>query len=391
MPILYYLETDDTIKNPVPRNAVADGFVECLSCRVSEELNGEYTADVKVSPTYKEKHMLEIGKLLLIKTPNSSDMQFFRIYKKSLSKDSITLHCNHVSYDLNLMPCYGVSHPAKTMTAYMEQILNGGVEMMDEHISGNFTAHTNIGGDMPGDSELSIAPQTQRGALAFGNESLLQIARDRALINMDEGEFEWDNNVVHLYQRRGADRNARIINGANAVNMTLERAIENVPNFLTYYAQVNINKANMLVTSTRIDSTLIQRLGPYRYAMIDVGDNIKVTSTDTYSTVRTKVDDAAQRYYNAYIGSNTNRYDSVTVEMADVEKIYGNIYLADTVELIYPRYEYKEKLKVVAYEYDAIKERYISLTLGSKKPYFSTSIERVAYAKSISGALKKIK
>lgn len=100
---------------------------DCQSCKVVEELNGQYELEMtypRESRLFKE---LKYSSIIVAKPFQNGNLQPFRIYKMSkVAKGLSTIYARHISYQLNYIPCTGFS--GQTAKQVMTNIKTATVE-----------------------------------------------------------------------------------------------------------------------------------------------------------------------------------------------------------------------------------------------------------------------
>ena len=73
-------------------------LVDCISCTVTEELNGIYTCTFKYPITGENYNSISIGRIIACTHDNNGDLQPFDIYGRSAELNGIvTFYAQHIS------------------------------------------------------------------------------------------------------------------------------------------------------------------------------------------------------------------------------------------------------------------------------------------------------
>ena len=108
IPVLYPSSTNtDFTKNGY-------GFLkDCISCEITEELNGIYESVFTYPINGLHYSEIEPDMIVKMKASEKSGNQLFRIYRITKSiKNTAKIYCQHISYDLclNVVSPFGLSN-----------------------------------------------------------------------------------------------------------------------------------------------------------------------------------------------------------------------------------------------------------------------------------------
>lgn len=331
-------------------------LTDCLSCKVKEKRNGEFTATMTVPVDGQHFTDLTLGGIIAMQSEPNGSEQWFRIQKISKPLNGqVTIELNHISYDLgktSVSPLSAVGAPASLV--YIKSHMTGGDA---------FTLYTDIS-----NTESAFSNDRPQSARAlFGGQS-------GSLLDVFGGEYEWDNLTVKLLASRGLNNGVRIAYGKNLTDI---RQDENIENMYTAVMPYTKRQDEAAVLGTMI--TMVQSLEP-KILNLDLTEYF---DTDEEITVA-KIDQKAQ----AYIDANDLTHPRINlkvsfVNLADTEE-YKNIAplervrLCDTVTVAFPKLGVDATAKVIETDYDVLKERYESIEIGDAKSSLSTRINKIA-------------
>lgn len=316
---------------------------DCISCTVTEERNegfecrltypidGQYYSDIKTRS------------IIMARPRPDADPQPFRVYRITRPVSGIvTVYAQHLSYDLTGI----VVRPFKA---------NG----IAAALAG---LKTNASTACPFDfwTDINDATGTFETAVPASIRSCLG-GMDYSILDMYGGELEWDRYTVKLHKRRGDDRGFTIRYGKNLVDMTQEESIAEVyTGVFPYWSDNDGNTVTLPEGAVKADGT-------FDY------DNIMVLDCSAEWSEQPSQQQLRQ-YAQDYIQKNKVGVPKVgftisfaklsdTVEYAD-RKNLERIELCDTVQVIFMQLGVASTATVTKVEYDVLKERYKSITVG---------------------------
>lgn len=325
---------------------------DAISCEASTELNG--LDEIALQYPVDGIHADQIALRALILSPrNHVDRpQPYRIYDISEPLNGIvTILARHISYDLSGIPVQPFS--AATAPLAMKGLKDNAVIDCPFSFSTDKTTTANF---------LVTVPSAIRSLLGGQQGSILDTFG---------GEYEFDRYSVVLHTRRGADRGVSIRYGKNLTDLQQDKNCASV--YTGVYPYWTGSEGQLVTLSEKI----VRASGTYDYEKIlplDFTTEWETAPTETQLRAR------AQKYVEDNdIGVPTVSISVSFVQLADTAE-YRNIApletveLGDTVSVYFPRMRVSASARVVAIQYDAILQRYISITLGSVKANIADTI-----------------
>ena len=213
------------------------------------------------------------------------------------------------------------------------------------------------------------APRSVRAALGGSEGSILD--------SFGGGDYEWDGFTVKLWADRGFDKGVTLRYGKNITDINQERNIENTVTGIVPFWKGNDSEGTETVVTLTEEAVYAQNAGSYPYARtipIDLSEKFQSQPTET------QLRSAAQ----SYITSNKIGVPSVSIDVSFVPlwqtEEYKNIAnlervnLCDTVTVEFEKLGISAKAKVIKTEYNVLKDRYDSISLGDARTSFSDSI-----------------
>lgn len=328
----------------------------CIKAEVSEELNGIYdiTLEYPLFGNNKWQYLIEDN---IIKAPTPKGTQLFRIVNKNKTMSSIEVYARHIFYDLLYNFLEDVRPTSLNGAGSLQWILS----------------HTQYTHRFKGYSDI-LNTGTAYYVRKNPVESILG-SDDNAYLKIWGGEVLRDNFDIHINGAIGEDRGYTIAWGKNLQGINDKTDYSNV---ITKVMPVgrDVNDNPLLLPEKYIDSPLINN-----YAMPHIKDfdfpNIKVITNPQEGETAVTQDQVYEqlRKQASLLFSEQNidkpildaEIDFVELSKTEEYKDYSilqQIYLGDTVTCKHEKIGINLKAKVVKYTYDAIREKYVNITLA---------------------------
>lgn len=360
IPILYGKTENDFTYNGI-------GFlIDATKCIVTEERNGSYECLLQYPITGQWYAQIEDGCIIKAKANDTSEPQLFRIYKSSKPLNGIvTYSAEHISYDLNGIPTLGFFVNNVTPQMAITQAIQ------EAGLSSPFTATSDI---TTLNSTAILTPCSVRAILGGQAGSILDVWG---------GELEFDNFIVRLHNRRGSDSGVSIEYGKNLKDLKQESNIAECYTHIMPYAVCSEetekgeqNQACVYLSEKVLPLGFSENIGHNKAYIMDFTDRFKDGEEITESALRAKAIE--------YIGATQLGTPKVTLNVSFVQlwqtEEYKNIAplervkLCDIVTVKFSELGVESKAKVIKTVYDALNERYESVTLGDVKETFSDTV-----------------
>ncbi|MHB1453915.1 MAG: phage tail spike protein [Saccharofermentanales bacterium] len=334
------------------------------SAFVTEGINGAF--ELKLSHPFdksgKHEH-LEQGNIIKASTPRG--LQLFRIYRsvKSLLGER-EVNARHISYDLAsnfLENCYV---DTKTGDAAIKHILSS-------------TQYASV---FSGSSDIALLNSaryinTNPLAALLGGE-------ENSFINRWGGEVLRDNFEISVNTRIGSDSGEVIRYGKNLTDLKLDEDMSGVATRLLPTG-VSENGAVLQLPEKYISSS---RLGLYPYPIIkhihysDIKVGAEVDGVIKYQTAEAAYIELRNRVNLLFAAGIDLLRVSLAVEFVDRDtRLFqlGQLQLGDDVRVIHEQFGADFCLRIVAYDWNCLLERYENLTIGDRRPGLADSINQV--------------
>ena len=324
---------------------------DCISCSVTEVLNGEYSLELRYPKNGVYQEYLLVRNIIVCSANHVQSLQAFRIYKVNRSLNNyIVVYAYQWSYDLSGYVFY---------TAPLT--IRGGLESTLQTFN-SFSSHFVISTDKTSSAPFTIdVPSSVRSW--FGG-------KEGSLIDVYGGEWYFDFDVCQLLSRRGSDSGVRISYGVNIAQYVKEITDNAYSEVYGYWAKEDDNGQLVVVTSG-IWETGVTSI--HRTLCLDITDKFeeKPTSNQVATYVR--------EYVNSHDLTGDNQ--TITIEPSILKTEVG---LGDTVHVCYD--DAVVDTRVVQTVWDSLSERYTKLVLGTVKENIAETIKALGVSSSSGGS-----
>lgn len=357
MPILY---------NPTETEFNSNGIgvlSDATSCLIQQELNGQFELSMQYPVTGIHFAQITYRTIILAKVDPVSELQPFRVYNiTKTSPGIVTVNARHLVYDLAGVPVAPFS--ANTAQLALDGLNSNAVVACPFTLSTDKTTEGNF---------VVSAPMTVWSL--FGG-------RKGSILDVFGGEYEYDRFHVHLWSRRGADRGVSIRYGKNLTSLQQD---ENCANCYTGVMPYWINSSTGIVKM--LPEKILMAEGNYDYVKIFPLDLTQTFSSQAVSSEEALTEPTDEQLRAAavkYMKDNRICEPAVSwtvkfVQLEQTEEYKGKallerILLGDTVSVEFPAMGISANSRAVGYTFNAIMERYESITLGSVKANIADTI-----------------
>ena len=332
---------------------------DAISCVVTEERNGQYELSMEYPSTGIHFEDIKLRAIIVAKPSAGASNQPFRIYNISRPiNGKVTIDAQHISYDLSKngsMP-FSVAASAGACASTLAALKTNAVETC------SFTFTTDV-------TTVASYNQTVPGSI---RQRLGGI--EGSVLDQFGGEYEFDVYTVNLHKERGEEKNIPLRYGKNITDIKQEENISNtITGIVPFWAD---NEGGEVVT---LPEKVVYAPNASAYPQkltvpMDFSTNFE--SQPTVAQLRAK----AQAYINqSGIGVPKVSIDVSFVNLADTEEYKDiaplqRVNLCDIIPVQFEELGIDTTAKIVATEYDALKERYNSITVGSLRSNLTSTI-----------------
>ncbi|MCL4901465.1 phage tail spike protein [Streptococcus suis] len=329
--MLYLLDKDvKTVKwNGIPLH-------EASSAIVKEETNGDFYITVRYPITDSSIYQL-IKEDMLIKAPTPVlGPQLFRIKKPVENDDSLDITAFHITDDVMKRSINPVSVVGQSCAMALSQMVQNAKTDL-----GNFSFTSDI---MDSRTFNTTETGTLYSVLLDGKHSI---------VGTWEGELVRDNFALTIKRSRGADRGVVITTHKNLKSYQRTKNSQSMVTRIhaksTFKAEGAEEETTITVT---VDSPLISN-----YPYINEKD---------YENNNAKTVDELRKWAEAKFKNEGIDKISDAIEIEAYELDGQVIHLGDTVNIKSRKHDVDLYKKAIAYEYNALTEKYISITFDDK-------------------------
>ena len=309
---------------------------EATSAIVKETMNGDFTLTVKYPISDSGIYQL-IKEDMLIKAPTPVlGAQLFRIKKPVEHNDYLEITAYHISDDVMQRSVTPVSVTSQSCGMALSRMVQNTKTAL-----GDFSFNSDI--------------QDRRTFNTTETETLYSVLLDgkHSIVGTWEGELVRDNFAMTVKKNRGENRGVVITTHKNLKDYQRTRNSQNVVTRIHAKSTFKTEGAEKETTiRVTVDSPLINS---YPYI------NEKEYENNNAKTVEELQKWAQSKFSNEGIDKVS---DAIKIEAYELD---GQVvHMGDTVNLKSWKHNVDALKKAIAYEFDALKEEYISLTFDDK-------------------------
>jgi len=328
-----------------------NGPLDCISCIVTEELNGSFELELKVPYGSIHSEYLVERNLIVCRPSYSGSRQAFRIYsvKNNLNR-TITVNARHISYDLSGYPVspFTASGTQEAVSGLLSHCLLSGCpfQITTEINTIDITRMFNVD-----------VPSSVRSW--FGG-------KEGSIIDLYGGEWEYDNFNCYLRKSRGANRGVRIAYRKNLSDYQNTRTDSAYSHLIGYWADDDGNCVYCDPVST--GNSALKKCG-----YLDLSEKYEEQPAPA------EITSAVQRY----IAANAVDQDGETlsVGLSEIASSASEIELGDTILVVIDGQFIQSRVRKTVW--NVLADRYEKIELGTKKKGITDAIRD---AGTLSGA-----
>lgn len=328
-------------------------LIDCIECKVTEELNGIYECDFSYPVTGQLFSDIVIGRSIAITHDDTGDVQYFDIVSYSKPIDGIvTFHAVHVSYRLGQV----VTHPA----------LGGGT--IDS--AGDALAFFTTGAPITVSGHFAFLPTDMSGMTGFMASTAEDIPRsirqfiggvEGSFLDTYGGEITWDKFNVKFQKHRGQKRPFAVRYGVNLIDYNEQTDGDGIFTMAVPYWKDN----ETVVVGGIVSSGLVSYDGRDNCAALDLSERFE------NEPAKQQLEDLALEIMRSGQTNLPKRTIEVEfIRLQDLEEYAGFddllvCELGDSLDVIFPAYNVQSEFRIVKVVWDALTNRFESMTLGS--------------------------
>lgn len=341
-------------KNDISESHNGLGFLnDCISCVVSEELNGMMELEL-VYPIegVLSEHLINEN-VLKVKANEEQAPQLFRIYNitKNTEPDRINVQAKSITHDLE-----------KCFIEKLEVKDSSGMQAMKALMELSNPKHK---------FQLTSS-KTNKGSTLLERKNVLECiaGTEGSILQKWQGELTRDNYSISLDSKRGRETPLVISSGKNLTGIDMEIDTSNIVVAIYPFA---IKEEKLLFLSEKIiKSDKYDTFASGKVIAVDFSSDETVSDTGTLKL-------AAYNYFKenkpeAALSIDIEFIDRSYAEQDSKFKYLERVYLGDTINAIDGKLDIKASGRVVSYEYDSLVERYNKVIVGKIKSNFADNL-----------------
>lgn len=327
-------------------------LVDCIECKVTEELNGVYECDFSYPVTGEIYNEIQLGRIIGVTHDDTGDVQPFDIVSCSKPIDGVvSFHATHISYRLARYVCIpDPNSPVDTFSKVLTFFDNAYPRL----VAGRF------------DFKGTPGETTPTGYLAAAADGLPRSVRDYiggvdgCYLDTFGGDVIWNKFDVQFTEHRGSLQDFQIRYGVNMMDYKEEQDGQE-----TYTLAIPFWKGQgNLVVGGLVDSGLT----PYDRQLC-----VAMDLTDKFETEPTTAQLEAEALSIMTSGQPNLPRRSIEVDFVRLQDLedygdYSNLgvcELGDSISVVFPAYNIQGTFRIVKVEWDALRDRFDTMTLGS--------------------------
>lgn len=326
-------------------------LVDAISCEVTEELNGAYTATVLYPAAAPLAGELRAGRILQIRT--GEGWQFFDIQSvRRQDSGYIKAEATHISYRLNYIHVRPCSVSASTLEEVMSQLVDNCVEDCP------FTFSSSISWTKPWTFTVT-EPMSLRSAIG---------GDDNSLMSRIKLSIRWDGFSVELNHDRNADAGPVAVRyGQSITSLDAEDDLEDLTTaILPFY----LDRDGVYVEGTVARCDTADEWAFDRVAAVDF------TSEFDAAPTAAELNAAAAEYLtDQKIGTVESSVEVDLIQTGLVDDT-ASLGLGTPLKIIHRPLGIVTESTIIESVYDVLRDRYTSLTAGARRDTLAKVIAR---------------
>lgn len=322
-----------------------DKILQPTKCRIHKRDNGEYYAEIECSTEYSE--FIQNGRIVVCPTPTGA--QPFRFQNPEYIKNKIKVKAKHRYYD-------------------SENYLIKDSNVVDKNCN-QALEHLNAATDNESPF-TTVSDVTSVNSFRCVRKSLNEAVN--TVLERWGGHLVRDNNIIGIRSSIGADNGVTIRYGKNLKEIQKSEDWNNVVTKL-----LPVGKDGLLLDEVYLYSEQQYAL-PYTKT-VSFTQEIEKEEGETDDAYIFRLKEDLKQQATAYLTANCVPKINYTVK-ANIEKITD---IGDTIDVIDEGLGISLTTHVIAFEYDAILEKFIQVEFGNSKEKLSSLMANVSASTSV--------
>ena len=321
------------------------GLPDALEATVTHEINGIYELFVSYPVTGLHYDEIISGRIIMAEPDDLTEAQPFRIYRITKPLNGIvSVYARHICYDAQ-----GI---------IVEPFTAGSMTEAFQTIPTKCTPSSPI--------TLQTTRSVASGMSIAEPRPLWKLLGGQAgsLLDVYGGEWDFDRLTATLVTTLGSDRGVSVRYGKNMTEMEQDASIEG--SYSGVYPYWYDEESNTLVTLTEKIVPVTGSVVSNRVFVLDCSGDFDDAPTE--AQLRTR----AQNYITANSIGNVSA--SWKISFIDTTEGLDKVMLGDTLHVYYERLDVNATARAVKVEYNVLKKRYKSITVGRVKQNLASII-----------------
>ena len=336
------------------------GRLDCISCNVTEERNGQYELELVVPEDALHADAIEMSSIIVVKPSQNGSNQAFRVYKVTKPFNGrFSVLAQHISYQLSYIPTMPFSVAADSSAC----------------------ANTLAGLKSNAAEDCPFTFSTDVTTISSYNQTVPASIRSRlggvegSVLDQFGGEYEWDNYDVKLWRNRGVQTpQVTLRYGKNITDISQEEYISNtITGICPFWS--DIEGTNVVTLPEKVVESAYASSYPFKRTIaVDMSQEFETAPTEA------QLRDRANDYLTKEgIGVPTVSIKVSFVNLADTEEYKDiaplqNVSLCDRISVQFEKLGISTTAKIVKTVYDVLAERYTSIEIGTVKTSLAQTI-----------------
>ncbi len=347
-------------------------MTKCISANVQEELNGQFSLEVKYPIKAYLSDEIKSGRIITCEVGYGS-RQAFRIYKTNKTLDEITIYANHIFYDLTDNMLEDVYPKNLDANQFINWILS------HSQYKTNFKGNGNI-------SNVATARYVRKNIVKaiMGDE-------ENSTLKLFSAELERNNYDISILRRRGTDRGVSIRYARNINGISFDEDNSTIGTRIMPKGYDGI-----LLPEKYVDSPIINKyphpiIREIEYSDIKLKDD-NSEDNEGFETLVQCYEEMRKRVQKEFENGLDKPTISVDVDFVELSKTveykeYKNlekVYLGDTIKIYLEKLGVDVMERVISTTYDVLADRFTNIELGklnsnyvSENAQFQNTMEQV--------------
>ena len=345
---------------------------ECIDCIIKERKNGLFELYMEYPLYGRKTDLIQEERIIQASTPRGDNI--FRIYNiKQDDKEGIKkVYASQIFYDLEDNFIEDTNIINKDGIGAINQLLD---KTQYPH---KFKGLSDI-------ANIANSRLVRRSPVT----AIMDTSEENSLLNRWGGEIQRDNFNISLLTRYGSDRGVKIKYGKNLLGLTVETNMRAVATKIMPQGFDSLFLPEKYVDSPLLGSYAHPKILKYEFPSIRAqveGEELRegeLPLEQAYQALREGVNKlySEQKIDIPPTNLKVNFLELVKTEEYKNYAVLERVYPFDTVTIKHSRLNLSIKVDMVYYEWDSLRDRYITIEFGNTISSFVETVARIATVK----------